>query len=82
MSLTEQELDELNEGVKRAAFLWRETEMPKIRERMLASGFVTREAVLDNIVSVADLLADPHEIWRESPWWGCRLGYERMEIEE
>jgi hypothetical protein len=76
--LTVAEMDELNAQFQREAFLWRETELPKIREQMLRGGFVTREAIQDQIISPEELQADPHEVWRQSSW---SRGWERVEIE-
>ena len=74
---TQEELDELNRQFARDAFLWRETELPKLRARYIASGFVPRTAIQDNIVSSKELLADPHEVWMKD-WYTD--GWVRVEI--
>ena len=71
-------LSEMSDRLAADAAAWRETELPKIRARMLAAGYVTVEAIKDNIVSAAELLADPHEIWRRDVW---SHGWVRVEIE-
>lgn len=78
--MNQQEMDRANEELARRRFLWRETELPKIRARMLAAGYVTSEAIKDEIVSVAELVADPHEVWQHDAW-SYRGGWGRVEIE-
>lgn len=76
--ITQSVIDELNAEAMRALFLWRETELPKLRERYLSSGIVPREAIEDEIISVAEIAADPHEVWQYDRWWRM---WRRVEIE-
>lgn len=75
---TPAEIDAFNDEARRCGFLWRETKMPRLRNEYIASGHVPRTAVLDNIVSIEELLTDPFEIWR-CDWWSD--AWFRVEIE-
>lgn len=69
----------LNEHLSVERARWVKEELPRVREEYFASGFVPREAITDCIVSVDELLNDPHEIWRWD-WWNPGNWY-RVEIE-
>jgi hypothetical protein len=68
----------MNADLERQFAVWRETELPKIRERAIASGFVSRVLILDCIVSAAELQADPFEVWQYE--W-LTDGWHRVEID-
>lgn len=80
-------LDDINSWDAQAAIAyrrWQEVELPKMRDRIMASGCVTREALQDNLVSINDLLSDPFEIWRCEGWngnYGWFNNWYRVEIE-
>jgi hypothetical protein len=68
----------LNADIQRQFQIWRETELPKLRAQRIASGFIRRVDIEDNIVSVEELKADPHAVWQEGYSGG---GWRRVEIE-
>lgn len=74
-------IDYLNEIAQERAAEWRRTELPKEREAIFNRGFVRREEILDAVVTVEELLADPHEIWRQAPLGWYWDGWVRVEIE-
>lgn len=74
----DQRLHELNEFLDVDRERWIREELPEFRRQIIASGIVPRAAILDNVVSLEELINDPHEIWRQ--YWYSTNWY-RVEIE-